>query len=199
MQKCKLPCFFLTSTTALHHRDWLGLIAPESSISLRVFYTSSNMGGSILWNLSLYGSKSVKLITCSIVLVHPNSFSSSVNTLWYSISSSLAALAIPLGQAWSPVRSNTCINFFLLEADILGLLIPWISSNASMVPGLRCRIGISLAATTLANATPLFRTTALPVVFLWPLRHCCCCPSSQYTHSGPVVHTEWSPHLLTRL
>ena len=92
IQKCKLPSFFLTNTSCIApHGDWLGLITPESNTSLRVFCTSSSMGGGILQNLSLYGSRSVKLIACSTVLVHPNSFFSRANILWYSIRSSLAA------------------------------------------------------------------------------------------------------------
>ena len=150
----------------LQHGDWLGLITPESNISLRVFHTSFSMGRGILGNLFLYGSRSVKLIVCSIMLMHPNMFSRA-NISWYSIRSSLDALPNSLSQALSPERSNFCIILFLnSEMDIFGLLMPYISSSASIVPGLRCKLEISLAATTLAKATPLFKTTAFLVVFL---------------------------------
>ena len=171
IQRDKLPPFFLTNTTTLHHRDWLGLITPESNMSLRVFCTSPSRGGGILQNLSLYGLRSVRLITCSIVLVYPNSFSSRMNILCYSIRSSLAALASSLSQTLSHERSNFCICFFLhLEMDILGLLIPCISSKAFIMLGLSCEFGISLVATTLANAMPLFRMTDFPVVICMTTR-----------------------------
>ena len=40
MQKHRLPSFFQTSTTALHHGDWLGHITPASSMSLSEACTS---------------------------------------------------------------------------------------------------------------------------------------------------------------
>ena len=73
MQKCKLPSFFLTSTMALHHALWLGLIAPVSNISLRWFLTSSTIGGGIHLKCSLNRVLSVTFIECSVVWVHPSS------------------------------------------------------------------------------------------------------------------------------
>ena len=61
MQKCRLPSFFLTSTTALHQVLWLGLMAPDSNISLRWFLTSSTIGGGICLNHSLKGVSSSHL------------------------------------------------------------------------------------------------------------------------------------------
>ena len=61
MQKCKPPSFFLTSTTVLHQVLWLGLMAPDSNISLRWFLTSSTIGGGICLNHSLNGVSSVIL------------------------------------------------------------------------------------------------------------------------------------------
>ena len=71
-QKCRVPAFFQTKTTALHHGDWLGQIAPASSISLRKAHTSSNRGGGIRWNCSLKGSLfSMRIpIHCSPMQTH---------------------------------------------------------------------------------------------------------------------------------
>ena len=76
-QKCNEPSFFLTSTTVWHHRDWLGCIAPASSISQSEAWTSSKSGGGICLNHSLKGLLSVMQISCSTALVQPSSFPSS--------------------------------------------------------------------------------------------------------------------------
>ena len=78
-QKYKLPSFFLTSTTALHQALWLGLMAPDSNISLRWFLTSSTIGGGIHLNCSLNGVSSVTFIVCSVEWVHPRSAGSNKN------------------------------------------------------------------------------------------------------------------------
>ena len=79
MQKHKLPSFFLTSMTALNQVLWLGLMAPDSNISLRRFLTSSTIGGGICLNHSLNGVSSVTLIVCSVEWVHPSSGRSNEN------------------------------------------------------------------------------------------------------------------------
>ena len=66
MQNCRPPSFFLTNTTALHHALWLGQIVSDSSISHRLFQTSSTRGGGIHLNHSLKGVSSVTLIVCSV-------------------------------------------------------------------------------------------------------------------------------------
>ena len=81
-QKCSDPSFFLTNTTALHHGDWLGCIAPTSSISQSEVHTSSKDGGGICLNHSLNGSLSVMWISCLIALVQPSSFPSNKKMLW---------------------------------------------------------------------------------------------------------------------
>ena len=43
IQKCKPPSFFHTNTTALHRALWLGLMAPDSNISFKLFLTSSTI------------------------------------------------------------------------------------------------------------------------------------------------------------
>ena len=69
MQKCSDPSFFLTSTTVLHHGDWLGCITPTSSISWSKVPTSSKSGGGMHLNHSLNGSLLVMQISCLIALV----------------------------------------------------------------------------------------------------------------------------------
>ena len=59
---------------------WLGLIAPDSSISLRWFQTSSTNGGVICLNCSLKGVSSITFIICSMEWVQPNSTGSNENT-----------------------------------------------------------------------------------------------------------------------
>ena len=76
MQKHSDPSFFLTNTTALHYRDWLGHIAPMSNISQGEACISSKSSGGICLNLSLKGLLSVMQISCSIVLVQPSLFPS---------------------------------------------------------------------------------------------------------------------------
>ena len=61
MQKCRLPSFFWTNTTALHHTLWLGWILPESYISNRCMQTSSTTGRGIHLNQSLNGASLVTL------------------------------------------------------------------------------------------------------------------------------------------
>ena len=81
MQKCKLPSFFLTNTTVLHQALWLGLVAPDSNISLRWFLTSSTIGGGIRLNRSLNGVSSVTFMVCLVEWVHPRSARSNENML----------------------------------------------------------------------------------------------------------------------
>ena len=81
-QKHSVPSFFQTKTTTLHHSDWLGWIAPVSSISLRESHTSSNKGGGIRQNRFLNDSLFSMCISCSMALVQPNSLLSNTNTSW---------------------------------------------------------------------------------------------------------------------
>ena len=74
--------FFHTSTTALHQGDWLGQIAPASSISLSDAWTSSRKGRRMHTKHSLKGSSSVRRISCSMALVHPSSSGSSTKMSW---------------------------------------------------------------------------------------------------------------------
>ena len=87
MQNHWLPSFFFTNTTMLHHALWLGLIAPDSSISHRWFQTSSTRGGGICLNCSLKGVPSVTFIMCSVEWVQPSSMGSNKKMSWYSAKS----------------------------------------------------------------------------------------------------------------
>ena len=78
-QKCRVPSFFFTRTTALHYSDWLGRIAPASSMSQSDACTSSNKGGGMRLNRSLKGSLLLMHISCSMALVQPSSLLSNVN------------------------------------------------------------------------------------------------------------------------
>ena len=52
IQNRRPPSFLCTKTTALHHRDWDGWIAPPSSISCRCSRTSFTSDGAI-WQKAL--------------------------------------------------------------------------------------------------------------------------------------------------
>ena len=108
MQKQRDPSFLHTSTTVLHHGDWLGQIAPTSSMSLKDVLTSSSKGGGIHLNRSLKGSLSVMRIACSIALMQPSSLSSKVKMSWKVRTSSLATAAFPGVQEFRPSRFNFC-------------------------------------------------------------------------------------------
>ena len=75
-QKHSNPSFSLTNTTALHHSDWLGCIAPTSNISHRKPCTCSTSSGGIHLNHSLKGSLFMMQISCLIALVQPSLFPS---------------------------------------------------------------------------------------------------------------------------
>ena len=62
IQNRRVPSFFLTSMTALHHGELEGQIAPLSSISWMCSLTSSIKGGAICQNCSLNGSLLVSLM-----------------------------------------------------------------------------------------------------------------------------------------
>ena len=111
MQKHRLPSFFLTNTTALHHAVWLGLIAPDSSISCRWLQTSSTNGGGICLKCSLKGVSSVTFIMCSVEWVQPNSAGSNENTSWYSAKSWWVASASSRGQESNLLKSSSSNNF----------------------------------------------------------------------------------------
>ena len=101
MQNLKDPSFLRTRTTALHHGDWDGRIAPPSNISWTCSLTSSTWWGGILRNLSLKGSlcSSGISMTCSVASVQPISPGSRQKMWWNSMSSRLAFCAVSGGQS----------------------------------------------------------------------------------------------------
>ena len=107
MQKCKPPSFFLTNTTALHRALWLGLMAPDSNISLRWFLTSSTIGGGICLNHSLKGVSSVTFMVCLVEWVQSSSAGSNENTSWYSARNQQASSANSGVHVSKPLRSNS--------------------------------------------------------------------------------------------
>ena len=101
-QKCSIPSFFLNSTTALHHSDWLGYMAPASNMSQSEACTSSSSSGGICLNQSLNGSLLVIQISCSTMLVQPSSFPSNMKTSWKDNTRSHAAMAFQGVQSGHP-------------------------------------------------------------------------------------------------
>ena len=64
MQNRRDPSFFCTNTTALHQGDWLGQIAPASSMSLSDAWTSSSKDRGMCLKCSLKASSSLRQISC---------------------------------------------------------------------------------------------------------------------------------------
>ena len=111
MQNCRPPSFFLTNTTALHQALWLGLIAPDSSISCRWFQTSSTSSRGICPNLSLKGVSSDTYFLHLVEWVQPNSMGSNENMSWYLARSWQVASASPGGQESNPLKSSSSNSF----------------------------------------------------------------------------------------
>ena len=84
--QCKSADLHLSCTLAqLHYTTqlWLGWMVTTSNISFTCAWTSSIIGGGILWNLSLKGSLSTTLISCFPKSVQPNSQGSREKMSWY--------------------------------------------------------------------------------------------------------------------
>ena len=82
-------------------------MVPDSSISLRCFWTTSTRGRGTNLNHSLKGVSSVTLIVCLVEWVQPNSAGSNEKTTWYLAKSQWAASASSWGHEVSPLRSNS--------------------------------------------------------------------------------------------
>ena len=132
MQNCRLPSFFLTNTTALHHTLWLGLIVPDSSISHRWFQSSSTSSRGICLNCSLKGVSSVTFIMCSVEWIQPDSTGSNENMSWYLARSWQAVSASSGGQGSNPLQSSSLNSFPCLCLTVnLGVWGSWGSSSSS--------------------------------------------------------------------
>ena len=114
MQKFRLPSFFQTNTTALHHTLWLGQIMPESNISCRCAWTSSTNGGGICLNHSLNRTSSVTIITCSIERMQLSSQGSKDKMSWYSARSKQMESASSGSQDPKLLKSNFSNSFSCL-------------------------------------------------------------------------------------
>ena len=126
MQNHRLPSFFLTNTNTLYQALQQGLIVPDSSISHKLFQTSSTSSGGIYLNCSLKGVSSITFIMCSIEWVQPNSTGSNENPLWYSARSWQVASANPGCQESNPLKSRSSNSFpCLCLAVNLGVWGSW--------------------------------------------------------------------------
>ena len=158
MHKCRLPSYFWTKTTALHHALWLGQITPKSNISCKCTWTSSTNGGGIHLNHSLNRASSVTLITCSIKWVQPSSQDSKEEMSWYSARGEWVESASFSSQDSRLLKSNFSNSFSCLCLLVMfSVWMPWTLSNTSIMPGCICASGTWLAANTLATGIFFFR------------------------------------------
>ena len=98
------------------HHSLQPCMVPASSIPLKEVWTSSKSRGGILLNLSLKGSLSTMRISCSTVLVQPNSFFSSAKTSWYDNTNCSAASAFLGAQFFRPLKSSFSRSFACCSA-----------------------------------------------------------------------------------
>ena len=156
-QRHSIPSFFLTSTTALHHGNWLGCMALKFNISWSEAHTSSSSIGGICLNHSLNGSLSVIQISCSTTLVQPSSFPSNAKISWKDNTRSLAATAVFQGvQLLRPSRFNFSQSFCCHSATDRG----WHLSSAPRTASISGDISTGRTGnreTILATCTSFFR------------------------------------------
>ena len=165
MQKHRLPSFFWTNTTALHHALWLGQITPESNISHKCIRTSSINGGGICLNCSLNGVSSVTLITCLVQWVQPSSLGSSEMS-WYLAKRDLAEAASSGGQDSNLLRSISLNSFSCHCFTVsLGIWWPWSSSDASVKPIGTGSSGIQVTMTALATGVFFLKVWGYAMLF----------------------------------
>ena len=167
MQNDRLPSFFQTNTTLLHHMLWLGWMVSDSNISHRCAQTSSTNGGGICLNQSLNGASSVTLITCSVKWIQPSSHGSKEKMLWYSVRSEWAELASSGSQDPKLLYSNFSNSFSCLcPVFSFCVWVPWASTNVSIMPDHICGSGTQLAATTFTTGIFFFRVWGCAILFL---------------------------------
>ena len=165
MQKHNNPSFFLTSSTALHHGDWLGCITPASSISQSEVHTSSKSGGGMHLNCSLNGSLSVMRISCSIALVQPSSFPSSTKMLWKAKTRSQAVAAFWGVQLLRLSKFSISNSFSCHMVTDIGSCMASVPRVASISVD-NSAGGTGEAETTCATCTPFFRKIGDSDMFL---------------------------------
>ena len=157
--QCKSADLHLSCTLVQLHYTMdfkLGKIAPTSNISFTCAWTSSTIGGWILWNLSLKGLSSTTLISCFAKFVQPNSPGSRKKMSWYSANRAQAATWFLSDHLSRPHKLNCWkSNFFLCTTGIVVCWIPCISSNFSRVLGAIYNGDPTFAASTWMTLMPL--------------------------------------------
>ena len=167
IQKHRLPSFFQTSSTALHHTLYLRQIMPESDISHRCAQPSSTNGGGMCLNFSWNGASSVTLITCSVIWVQLSSQGSKEKMSWYSAKSEWVDSTRSRDHDSKLLNSNFSNSFcYLCSVVSFCVWMPWASSNSSIMPGYTCSSGNQLEATTLTTGIFFFRVWGYDVLFL---------------------------------
>ena len=151
-----VPSFFLTSTTALHHGNWLEHMDPASNIFQSEAHTSSSSSGGISLNCSLKGLLSVIRISCSTALVHPSSFPSNMKTSWRASMRSCATTAFQGVQLLRPSKSNFSRSLPCHSTMDRGCHLSSAPRTAS-ISGNISADGTGDAETTLATHMPFFR------------------------------------------
>ena len=111
MQKCMLPSFFQTRTTALANGLQDFLIAPICSISCKCFFISSNWSGRICLYLSLKGVGLVSFMVCLTTEVFPRLRSFKAKRNPNSVIKLLTSFCSWTEQLTTPKRS-TLLNSF---------------------------------------------------------------------------------------
>ena len=165
MQKCRIPSFFQTNTTALHQGDWLGHITPTSPMSLSEVCTSSRSGRRMHLNHSLKGSPLLMWILCSITLMHPGSFPSSAKMSWKAKTSSFVAATLLRVQLLRPSKFSFSRNLFSHMANVMGSCTASVP-RAAPISVVNSTGGISKTDTKHATLTPFFRKIGLSDLFL---------------------------------
>ena len=155
-----------TNTTALHQGLWFGQVAPASNISSTCAWTSSTIGGGILWNLSLKGSSSITLISCFTRSVQPNSPGSKEKMSWYSASRTWVAAWFLSDHLSRPDKSSCWKSIsFLHSTNSFVCWIPWLLSSFSNVLGATSTWGTPFVATTWVTLTPVAMVIRMAVRF----------------------------------
>ena len=138
-----------------HVTPWGLCITPASSISRSEVCTSSKSSGDMHLKHSLNGSLSVMQISCSIALVQPSSFLSSMKMLWKAKMRSQAAAAFQGVQLLEPSKFSFSSNFPAMRSQTWAPIQPHprvasISEDSSAG-------GTGEAETTFVTCTPLLQ------------------------------------------
>ena len=173
MQNLSPPYFFQTRTTALHHADLLGLIAPTASMRAKCSFTSSRRSEGIFLGLSLLGFRSVTSILCSAASVHPISPSSNAKMSWYAAYRFRAFSLFSYLQDLRPESSNFLNKIFLLSLMVSSVQPSWAHLWVRRPPTVLSATtvsGTSLVVSIQATAVPFLMTMAWSLVlYSWTI------------------------------